>query len=117
LPPQPPPGLVPGVAPRAPAAVVEATPLPVRPPVAGPLEARVRAALADAKVEGEWAAAAAVDLAARIEDGSAKGTALAALHRELRAVMAELLRGAGDSTTSVGRYRDELAERRTRGGA
>jgi hypothetical protein len=106
LPPQPPPGLVPVASSTAPAPVV------VRAPAAGQLEQRVRAALADAGVDGEWAAEAAFGLAARIEDGSAKGTALAALHRELRAVMGELLKGSGDTWTSVGRHRDELASRR-----
>jgi hypothetical protein len=65
-------------------------------------------------VTDEWQAAAALDLAQWIDDGTSKGSALAALHRELRSVMAEVLRGSDDVRSSVGRARNELAERRAR---
>jgi hypothetical protein len=75
---------------------------------------RVAEALDAAGMAEGWQAAQALDLAVRIEDGSAKGSALAALHRELRSVMAEVLRGSDDVRSSVGRARNELAERRAR---
>lgn len=80
---------------------------------------RVRERLEASGLSEEWQAEQALDLAERIVDGSAKGTALAALHRELRAVMGDLLRGVDAADSRVGAYRDELASRRARraGGA
>jgi hypothetical protein len=140
LPPQPPPGLVPTTVGPAPAAAdtgegwqatapgnarhepsaTVADHRPGRPAlyVRESLEGRVLRALSDAGLAEEWGAGQALDIAATI-DGGVSGSARAALHRELRAVMGDLMRGVNDPSSRVGRLRDELAERRARraGGA
>jgi hypothetical protein len=85
----------------------------VAPPPAGSVAATVTAALREAGMAGSWMAAAALDLAATI-DGSPRmsGSARAAVHRELRALMGDALRGTDAAGSKVGRYRDELATRR-----
>lgn len=85
-------------------------PLPRR---AGALVERVRRDLDAAGVLDSWEAAAALDVAGSLQLGGS-GSARAALHRELRAIMGDALRGTNDTTTSIGRYRDELEERRRR---
>lgn len=121
LPPQPPPGLTPPTV----IVPVDMERAAVRHPSAAPplvvresLESRVLRALTDAGLAEEWEAGQALDIAATI-DGGVSGSARAMLHRELRAVMGDLMRGVNDPSTAVGRYRDELAERRARraGGA
>jgi hypothetical protein len=113
LPPQTPPARFP-----SPAAVLSVAPAP--PPAAAVLsvEQRTRAALEDAGVGDGWEAAAALNIAAAI-DGGASGTALAALHRELRAAMGSALQGTAGSDSRVQRARDEVRARRERrsGGA
>src|SRR5690349_18271008 len=71
-----------------------------------------RAELAQAGRETSGLGASALLLAARIDSGSEPGSALAALNRELRATLAEALRG--EQKSSVSAMRDELAERRAR---
>jgi hypothetical protein len=73
-------------------------------------------ALDAAGLLGEWQAAQALDMASAIDGGGASGSALAALHRELRAVMSDVLRGVNDPASRVGGMRDELAARRERRG-
>jgi hypothetical protein len=121
LPACPPPGLAPS---SRPVAVVPvgggevAVPAPVRRGRES-LEDQVRRDLERAGVLDSWEAAAALDIAVTIDTGPGSGSARAALVRELRAVMGDALRGTNDLSTSVGRYRDELASRRERraGGA
>lgn len=55
---------------------------------------------------------AAVGLAQRIEQNRDTGSALAALNRELRATVAEAVKGAGAPRSAISRHRDELAARR-----
>jgi len=57
--------------------------------------------------------ASALLLGRRIDAGNDPGSALAALNRELRATLAEALRG--EVRSSVTSLRDDLAERRARG--
>lgn len=71
---------------------------------------RVLAELVAAGREESALGAAAMLLAGRIDAGNEPGSALSALNRELRATLAEALRGSTKS--SVGALRDELAERR-----
>jgi hypothetical protein len=75
---------------------------------------RVAAALDGAGVGEGWQAAAALDLAETIDEGGGSGSARAALHRELRSVMADALRGTDEAGSAVGGYRNELAERRAK---
>lgn len=78
----------------------------------GPVTAQVRAELEAAGRSDSWLAASALMLAARLDSGQEPGTAVKGLNAELRATMAEALRGAVRS--SVASMRDELAERRRR---
>jgi hypothetical protein len=84
------------------------------PPPRRALVERVRGDLEAAGVLESWEAAAALDVAAALDGYPGTGSARAALHRELRAIMGDALRGTNDTSTSVGRYRDELEERRRR---
>lgn len=52
-------------------------------------------------------------LATRIEAGQDTGSAVAALTREMRASLAEAVKGANAPRSSLASYRDELAARRT----
>jgi hypothetical protein len=76
--------------------------------------AGVEAALDAAALTGSWQAAAALDLAEAIDRPGQSGSARAALHRELRSLMGEALRGTDAAGSAVGGYRDELAKRRAR---
>jgi hypothetical protein len=83
--------------------------------IADEVEARIVAAgMADT-----WQAAAALDLADALDWQGGSGSARAALHKQLRDVMADLLRGQDEPGSRVGAMRDEVAERRARrtGGA
>lgn len=75
--------------------------------------------LKEAGMLGSWQGAAALDLADSLDWQGGSGSARSALHRELRAIMGDLLRGSAEAGSSVGRMRDELADRRARraGGA
>jgi hypothetical protein len=64
-----------------------------------------------------WEAGAALDLATAIDGSGQTGSARAALHRELRALMADALRGVNEPGSRVGGMRDELAARRSQRGA
>jgi hypothetical protein len=74
----------------------------------------VARALEAAGLAGSWEAAQALDLAESLDSGGGSGSARAALHRELRAVMAGALRGVDEPGSQVGALRDEVAERRAR---
>jgi hypothetical protein len=83
--------------------------------IADEVEARIVAAgMADT-----WQAAAALDLADALDWTGGSGSARAALHKQLRDVMGDLLRGQDEPGSRVGGMRDELATRRARraGGA
>lgn len=80
------------------------------PAVDGSVAARVRAELESAGRADSWLAESALMLARRLDSGQEPGTAVKGLNAELRATMAEALRGAVRS--SVASMRDELAERR-----
>ena len=54
----------------------------------------------------------ALTLARRIEDGRDTGSAIASLNREMRATLAEAVKGAKVPLSSIESYRDELADRR-----
>lgn len=61
-----------------------------------------------------WQGAAALDLADALDWQGGSGSARAALHRQLSATMADLLRGQDEPGSKVGAMRDEVAERRAR---
>jgi hypothetical protein len=97
-------------------APVDAEPLPVIPPaVSSGLVAATEKRLTDVGRLDTWEGQAALDLARRIEVASAMdtGSAYASLQRELRAAMAEALKGAAKPQSAVSRHQDELARRRT----
>jgi hypothetical protein len=78
------------------------------------VEDRVRETLTQAGLLESWEAAAALDLAAAIDGDAGAGSARAALHRELRSVMGDLMRGRDAAGSRVGVMRNELGERRQR---
>ena len=71
----------------------------------------VRRTLEAASLVDTWEGAAALDLASAMDAGPS-GSARAALARELRAVMGDLMTGVDEAGSRVGAYRDEMAERR-----
>ncbi len=75
------------------------------------LSARVAAELTEAGRLDTSLGQGALVLARRIEEGRDTGTAVAALMRELRAVLGEALKGA-QTRSALDGYRDELAARR-----
>lgn len=75
-------------------------------------EDSVRAELEAAGKEMSALGVSALELAARLDSGAETGSGLAALNRELRATLAEALKG--EVRSSVSALRDELAERRAR---
>lgn len=77
----------------------------------------VRRELEEADRLESYAGEAALDLASRIQAGGDTGSAVASLHRELRATMAEALAGARVARSPLERMRDDLAERRKARGA
>ena len=79
---------------------------------AGRVADAVRAELKRVGRESSSLGASALLLAERIDAGKEPGSALAALNRELRATLAEALRG--ETRSGVAAMRDELAERRAR---
>ena len=95
------------------------TPIREKRPPTGPagLVESVRRELEEAERLESYAGQAAVDLATRIEGGGDTGSAVASLHRELRATMAEALAGARVARSPLERMRDDLAERRKARGA
>lgn len=78
----------------------------------GPMTRQIRAELEAAGRTDSWLAASALMLAGRLDSGQEPGTAVKGLNAELRATMAEALRGVARSSVSA--MRDELAERRRR---
>lgn len=78
--------------------------------IADEVEARIE----QAGMSGTWQAAAALDLADSLDWQGGSGSARAALHKQLRDVMADLLRGQSEPGSKVGAMRDEVAERRAR---
>ena len=98
------------------APAVRALPSPEdRSPEAG-LSAATQKRLADAGRLDSYEGQSALSLAQRIEFRSTMdtGSAYAALHRELRAAMAEALKGSAEPKSALARHRDELAARRQR---
>lgn len=90
---------------------------PVAPAVDGALVLAVRKQLGDAGRLDSWEAAAALDMARRIE--AAIGAPLSqasAAHRELRASVAAAVKGATRRKSKLQKHRDELADRRARRG-
>jgi hypothetical protein len=83
--------------------------------IADEVEDRLRAA----DMLDSWQGAAALDLADALDWQGGSGSARAALHKQLRDVMHDLLRGQDEPGSRVGEMRDELAARRARrsGGA
>ena len=83
--------------------------------IADEVEDRLR----EAGMVDSWQGAAALDLADALDWQGGSGSARAALHKQLRDVMADLLRGQDEPGSRVGSMRDELAARRARrtGGA
>lgn len=79
-------------------------------PVASGLVAAVRAELEAAERDATALGAQALALAARIDTGADTGSAIAALSKELRAVMDSALAGAAKAADKL----DELSERRKR---
>jgi hypothetical protein len=76
---------------------------------------RITAVFEGAGLLNTWQAGAALDLADGIDSsGGQTGSGRAALHRELRSLMADALRGVDDRGSRVGGMRDELAARRAR---
>ncbi len=61
-----------------------------------------------------WQGGAALDIADALDWSGGSGSARAALHRELRSIMGDLLRGVDEPGSKVGGYRDELEARRER---
>lgn len=120
LPAQPPPGLVPpALPPLSPPGPAAAAPTPAHPAgravVRRSVAERVLRDLEAAGMADSWLGAAALDLAESIDGGGfSSGSSRAAVHRELRAIMADALRGSDAPGSSVGRYRDELAARRAK---
>jgi hypothetical protein len=99
----------------APAAVQGDGDEPTRPryrqrrrPIADEVEDRLR----EADMLDSWQGAAALDLADALDWQGGSGSARAALHRELRSIMGDLLRGVDEAGSRVGGYRDEVAKRR-----
>jgi len=78
------------------------------------LVAAVRVELAEAERLDTSSGQAALALALRIVAGVDTGSAIASMTRELRAVMAEALRGAKQAQSRVEQRKDELAARRRR---
>jgi len=78
--------------------------------IADEVEARLR----HADMVDTWQGAAALDLADALDWQGGSGSARAALHKQLRDVMADLLRGQDEPGSRVGGMRDELAARRAR---
>lgn len=89
-------------------APAEVPPVPL--PVASGLVAAVRAELEAAERDATALGAQALALAARIDTGADTGSAIAALSKELRAVMDSALAGAAKAADKL----DELSERRKR---
>jgi hypothetical protein len=83
--------------------------------IADEVEARLR----DADLLDTWQAAQVLDLADALDWQGGALSARAAAHRELERQMTELLRGRDEAGSTVGGYRNELAERRAKraGGA
>ena len=109
LPPQRPPGLAPSPPSGQSSARAGSGRLP-----RGTLVDRVRATLERAGLGDTWEAAAALDLADSLEWGGLTPGGRAAAHRELRALMGELMRGVDDPGSRVGALRDEVAARRAK---
>jgi hypothetical protein len=89
--------------------------VPFPEPAGGPL---VRALEGDLRRAGQldtWQGQAALDLVRRLEASTADtGSSYAALHRELRAAVAEALKGANAPKSVLQQRRDELAARRAK---
>jgi hypothetical protein len=82
-------------------------------PVPGELVKYVEKQLTEAARLDSWQGQAAMDLASRIEaNPGAPLSQSAAAHRELRAALAEAVKGAKVAKSAVEKHRDELAERR-----
>lgn len=81
-----------------------------RRPIADEVEDRLR----EAGMLDSWQGAAALDLADALDWQGGSGSARAALHKQLRDVMHDLLRGQDEPGSKVGAMRDEVAERRAR---
>ena len=94
---------------------VGVVPLP-QPAGDGELVSSVRSALEGADRLESWQGQAALSIARRIEAASSDA-AVAALQRELRASMAEAMRGVGAPQSAVSARRDELQARRQRRGS
>jgi hypothetical protein len=92
----------------APPPPTSTTPPAERHGLAGSIETQ----LAKAGRLDTWQGQGALELAERIESGRDTGSAIASLHRELRAAMTEALRGVGTPESAVTRHRDQLAARR-----
>ena len=83
----------------------------------GPVATATKAALVDADRLGTPLGQAALALAVRLDaPGLDTGSAMAAVARQLEALLGTVLKGAAASTAPE-RLRDELAERRRRHGA
>jgi hypothetical protein len=78
------------------------------------VEASVREQLEAVGLVESWEGAVALDLASSLDHGGQSGSARAALARELRATMGQLLRGVDEAGSRVGSMRNELAERRAK---
>lgn len=91
-------------------------PLHVAPPAPAQrsegLAATVERQLEDAGRLDTWEGQGALALARRIESGRDTGSAIASLHRELRAAISEALKGVGTTESAVQRRRNELDARR-----
>lgn len=77
-----------------------------------PLSAAVRAELEEVKRQDTALGQVALSLALRIETGMDTGSAMASLSKEMRAALADALRGAKDTQSGLEGIRDELAARR-----
>ena len=87
--------------------------LPAAADRSGELVAWVEKHLEDANRLDTFAGQAAVDIARRIDETPAAPLSqVAAAHRELRAAVAEAIKGANATKSALQKRRDELAERR-----
>ena len=77
-----------------------------------PISAAIAQELADAKRTDTALGQVALSLALRIETGMDTGSAMAALSKELRAALAEAVKGAKKPESGLEGIRDELAARR-----
>lgn len=81
--------------------------------LAASLERRLR----DVDRLDSWEGQGALTLARRIESGRDTGSAISSLHRELRAAVAEAMKGVAGPQSALQKHRDELARRRGHAGA